>query len=154
MYINCLNSAFSTTDHGCISHAIKLPIDSTKFCHHLLSFGSGLTCSITFFSVDYDCSTILSFSHSALAIAHIHFDGVVTSAQEDLLFLQYKTSDKQSSQTALSFTGVPSSLLKNPKCFHTWLLPVGLCTILFSNAIFTTQQFKCACVNINVSIHP
>ena len=91
-----------------------------------------------------------------LTIVHVRFDGVARRSKctrRFIIFLQYETSDKQSQQTTLSFTGVPSSLLKNPKCFHTWLLPAGLHTILFSDAIFTTQQYKRACVNIDVSIH-
>ena len=57
-------------------------------------------------------------------IACICFGSVVSNAHEDLLC----SSSKQSQQTAYSFTGVPSSLVNNPKCHHTWFLPVGLHT--------------------------
>ena len=140
VYITCLNPAFSTTDNGCIAHVMKLPIASTKVCHCSLSFCSGLTCSKTFCSVGCDYSTSLSFSPSALnntvyLLRWYHSN----CTQRFVVFLQYKTSDKQSRQTALSLTGAPFSLLKTQNGFHTWLLPAVSRTILFSDTIFTTQ---------------
>ena len=116
-----------------------------------------LTCSITFCSVGWYCSTSSSFSPSAFNKSAYSLQWCIPNAHKDLLYTynvkpQTKKVNKQSWQTALSFTGVPSSPLKNPKCFHTWLLPAGLRIILFSDTIFTTQQFKSAYVNIDLSI--
>ena len=87
---------FSTTDNGCISDAIKLPIASTKVCHRSPSFGSGLLRSRTFCSVGCDCFESLSLSPSA-------FNNIVYSLQwcrskwtrRFVVFLQYETEDKK-----------------------------------------------------------
>ena len=60
-----LNPAFPTTDNGCISYVMKLPIDSTRVCHRSLSFVNGLLHSNIFCSVGCDCSESLFLSPSA-----------------------------------------------------------------------------------------
>ena len=72
MCINCLSPMFSTTDNGCISHVMKLPMASTKVCHHSLSFGSGLLHFKTFCGNSCDCSERLSLSHFVLAITYYY----------------------------------------------------------------------------------
>ena len=131
MYINCLNPAFSTTDNGCISHVMKLPIASTTVCHCSLSFGSGLTHSITFCSVGYNCSTSLSFSPSAFNNSAYQFALMVSFQMHTKSYNTTETSDKQSRQTALSFTGVPSSLLKTQNVSTRGFYPQGYALFYF-----------------------
>ena len=132
MYINYLNTAFSTTDNGCISHAMKLLIASIKVFHRLLSFGSGLTRSKTFSSICCDCSASLSFSSSTFNNSVYLLQWCYSKCTcRFVAFLQYETSDKQSRQAALSFTGVSSSLLKNQNVSTCGFYPQGYALFYF-----------------------
>ena len=136
-----INSVFSTADNGCISHMMKLSIASIKVLSPFTIFWQWVTLFKTFSSIGCDYSERLFLSPTT-------FGSSVYLLQ---WYYSYSvlTLENQSWQTALSFTGIPSSLaIKILKCFHLWHLSALFCNpMAFYNSAIWMDMRKYQCIN-------